>query len=139
MSSWATIRYYQGALEANYARCLLEAEGIMVHLKDEHSISTNPMAAQFLGGIKLQVPSEDQERALELIELREKEIFEEDKEDPTPVCAHCGSHDLEGPYTTLRTFNGWLGFVVGASMFGYPMNYDRVRVCRVCKKRTGMR
>ncbi|MEO8588034.1 MAG: DUF2007 domain-containing protein [Flavobacteriales bacterium] len=136
MDDWSTVRYYQNALEANYARCLIEAEGIPVFLKDEHIISTNPMWATTLGGIKLQVPTARKSEAEELIRSRENEPFEDPEEGSSPTCASCGSHDLEGPFTTLRTKRGWLGYLVGVLAFSYPMNYDRVYQCRVCQART---
>jgi hypothetical protein len=141
MESWTTIRYYQQALEANYARCLLEAEGIPVFLKDEHTIATNPLWATTMGGIKLQVPTARKTDAESLLRTREDEPFgtSGENDDAPPACDTCGSGDLEGPFSTLRSGRGWLGFLVGAALYSYPLDYDRVYRCRECGKRTPVR
>jgi len=53
----------------------LENNGIQCFIKDEHTIQANPLLANAIGGVKLQVLEEDVEKASELL----KELGYEDK------------------------------------------------------------
>jgi hypothetical protein len=53
----------------------LENNGIQCFIKDEHTIQANPLLANAIGGVKLQVLEEDVQKAVELL----KELGYEDK------------------------------------------------------------
>jgi hypothetical protein len=53
----------------------LENNGIQCFIKDEHTIQANPLLANAIGGVKLQVLEEDAEKAVELL----KEVGYENK------------------------------------------------------------
>jgi hypothetical protein len=63
-----TVRTYQNLALAGFDRSLLEAGGVDAVLLDENTVWSGVM---FLpGGMRLQVPEEDFERALEILENR---------------------------------------------------------------------
>jgi len=60
-----TIRKYQNLAEAGFAQSLLEAAGIRSSIAHEFAAASGPEFA--LWGVPLQVPAEDRERALEIL------------------------------------------------------------------------
>jgi hypothetical protein len=65
------IRSYDNYIYANIVLGKLQAEGINCHLKDEYTITIDPLLSPALGGIKVMVAHSQVDRALEL--LRETE------------------------------------------------------------------
>jgi len=71
--------------EADAIRMLLEASGIEVHLPDGGMTLANPLFANALGGIRIQVAESDLEQAREILADRPREgesLF---------TCPACGS------------------------------------------------
>ena len=66
--SWVTIAIYHNPLHAHIARSQLEAAGFEVFLADEHMVSTNWLASFALGGVKLRVRPDEEERAKALLD-----------------------------------------------------------------------
>jgi hypothetical protein len=62
------LRRFNTPIEANIVKGLLESNGIFCFLQDEHSIGINPLYNLALGGVKLIVSSEDEERANEVLD-----------------------------------------------------------------------
>ncbi|MDB5272269.1 MAG: hypothetical protein JWO58_636 [Chitinophagaceae bacterium] len=65
--STVILQRFNSPIEANIVKGLLEANGIFSFLQDEHSIGINPLYNIALGGIKLIVTAEDEERARTLL------------------------------------------------------------------------
>ncbi|RYE21427.1 MAG: DUF2007 domain-containing protein [Sphingobacteriales bacterium] len=63
-----TIATFSTSIEAHIQKGYLENEGIPCFLKDEHTISANPMYDVAMGGIKLQVWESDAQRAYNLLQ-----------------------------------------------------------------------
>jgi hypothetical protein len=53
--------------DALFVRSLLESEGIRVLIPDEHTVGVHSLLANAIGGIRVLVPPEDQERAAEIL------------------------------------------------------------------------
>jgi hypothetical protein len=68
MSKLVTIRTFYQLIEAQLAKARLEDVGIPAFLRDEHTISINPLYTHTLGGIKLQVHEADEVLALQVLE-----------------------------------------------------------------------
>lgn len=97
---FAAIRSFDNYITANIIKSKLESEGIFCFLKDQNI--TTMYGAAFTQ-IILQVPAEDQEKALSILLESEKEMaeaqdqpgfWEEDTEQLDPdnrICVHCGS------------------------------------------------
>lgn len=53
--------------DALFVKSLLESEGIAVLLPDEHTVGVHSLLANAIGGIRVLVREEDQERAAEIL------------------------------------------------------------------------
>jgi hypothetical protein len=58
---------YENYIDAHIVQGRLEEEGISCWLKDEHTLTINPLWNNALGYIKLMVPDTQYERALEIL------------------------------------------------------------------------
>ena len=61
------LRSYDNYIYANIVLCMLQDSGINCHLKDEYTITIDPLLSPALGGIKLMVARSQVDRALELL------------------------------------------------------------------------
>jgi len=80
--------------DAHILRGLLETEEIKVFIFDNEYASLSPTDALIAGGIKINVPSEQKEKA----ELIVEEFFKNLKKDSEPKCANCNSTHLRHDY-----------------------------------------
>lgn len=62
-----TIATFSNAVDAHIIMGRLETEGIHCFLKDEHTVTANPMYEIAYGGIKLQVAERDVDAAKEIL------------------------------------------------------------------------
>ena len=61
------LRAYDNYIYANIVLSMLQDSGINCHLKDEYTITIDPLLSPALGGIKLMVARSQVDRALELL------------------------------------------------------------------------
>ena len=61
------VRSYDNYIYAHIVLSMLQDSGINCHLKDEYTITIDPLLSPALGGIKLMVADSQLERALELL------------------------------------------------------------------------
>lgn len=132
MDNLVTVRTFTYAHEAAVARSLLRAEEIFCFLKDELTIQANPFYSNALGGVKLQVRSEDAARASEI--LRDLAI-----EEPQTItirtatgtideCPACQSHEL----SLIRKPSKSL-FGLSLLFLGFPLSlFSSVYHCYGC-------
>lgn len=64
---WITLLNFTYPNEAYLAKSRLEADGILVFLKNEKTIQVDPLLSNALGGVKLQVPDYQYDEALEIL------------------------------------------------------------------------
>ena len=64
---------FDNYVTANITLGMLQNAGINCHLKDELTITIDPLLSPMLGGIKIMVYEPQAQRALELLNEREKE------------------------------------------------------------------
>ena len=77
------LRTFDNYIEANIVMNMLIASGINAHLKDEFTITIDPLLSPALGGMKLMVHYTQIERAWELLEDADQQYL---KSVPCPVC-----------------------------------------------------
>ena len=102
----------------------LEAEGIKAYLQDEHTVTTNPVLTNALGGIKLMVYHEQLERATSLIEQFEKEYKQ------SLICPRCGSNDVQ--YIIQAHPENWLTSILTWLFGNYAIGTRKVYHCYNC-------
>lgn len=81
--TFVPLRTFDNYIEANIVMNMLIASGINAHLKDELTITIDPLLSPALGGMKLMVHYSQIERAWELLEDAEQQYL---KSIPCPVC-----------------------------------------------------
>ena len=89
---WVIVAHFTENIEAHLAKSYLYQNGIEAHLNDEHMVSINPLYANALGGVKLLVPSEQQEEAEKLLNEINSGQLELNEGDLAGIpCPQCGS------------------------------------------------
>jgi len=92
-----TIRRYRDLSEAIVARCLLESSGIEVDLCDENLVRLDWQISNFIGGLRLQVDSDDADDAIAILDSPIPETIDyEGGGSPytQPQCPRCKSLNI---------------------------------------------
>lgn len=101
-SEFHTLGSFEFPADVQIIKGKLESEGIMVFLRDETTINSDPLISTAIGGVKLQVYTKDKERA--------KEIFDEirnyatDLEGKPIICPNCKATKSEVYYSRKSVF-----------------------------------
>ena len=123
--NFVIVQVYNNYVDANIVMGRLEEEGIHCWLKDENTVTIDPILTNAIGGIKLMVPETQAERAFEL--LRQ---FRSDKESVLK-CPRCGSSNIEF-VTTPRKASNWLGVLFGFLSMTFALSGEKVHHCFNC-------
>lgn len=122
------IRTYDNYVPAHIDLGLLKEEGIDGWLKDENSVTINPVLTNAVGGIKLMVPAEQVQRAAAILE-RELDAYK-----ATLACPRCGSNNFistEVPSKPTYWLESVMAFFLGKSILGT----DKIYSCLNCGNR----
>ena len=120
-----TIWAFDNYIPAHIAMGRLQEEGIECWLKDENTVTIDPILSNAIGGIKLMVPEQDARRARGLLKRMELE-----HKSQTP-CPRCGSSNIE-LISTPRKASNWLSALFGFFFSSYAMPVDQVYHCFDC-------
>ncbi|MEO0474578.1 MAG: DUF2007 domain-containing protein [Planctomycetota bacterium] len=92
---YVTIEQFDNILHAELAQIRLEEAGIPVYLHNRNIVWADPLLSNAVGNIKVQVPEEDRERAIEVIaSIREKIVAMFNQPKPIEAddsCLNCGA------------------------------------------------
>ena len=116
---------YTNYIDANIIMGRLEEEGINCWLKDENTVTIDPILTNAVGGIKLMVPESQAERTFEL--LKQFRI----EQHAVLKCPRCGSANVEF-VTTPRKPSNWLGVIFGFLSMTFALSGDKVYHCFDC-------
>src|SRR4051812_3889814 len=83
------VQSFNNYIEAHIAMGNLQQQHINCWLKDEYTVTIDPILANAVGGIKLMVAKVQVPRAIEIL----KEVAGNNKQHY--VCPHCGSHNIQ--------------------------------------------
>lgn len=98
-----TIGSFEYPADVQIIKGRLESEGIMVFLRDENTLNTDPLISQAIGGVKLQVYTKDKNRAIAIYdEIRNYAM--DDHGNPV-TCPNCKAQRSEVYYTRKGIFN----------------------------------
>jgi len=117
--------------EAHVARAKLETLGIPAVVLDQYLVGTNWLYSQAIGGVKLYVPSEHAEAAIEALEGDDAEALAAVPESSLPpasdeLCPNCGAVGALGS----GWFHRWRALSL---LFTFPFLFWRRRVrCPSC-------
>jgi DNA-directed RNA polymerase subunit RPC12/RpoP len=119
------VQSYSNYIDAHIVMGRLEEDGIRCWLKDENTVTIDPILTNAVGGIKLMVAKNQAERAGEILALleadRKKKIS----------CPRCGSHDIEF-VTTPRKPGNWFSALFGLLWLSFAMPVEKVYHCFDC-------
>ena len=116
---------YDNYLLANMALGMLEENNINCHLKDEYIVTIDPLLNPAIGGIKLMVAEQQEERAKSLLWQVEIEYLK------TFSCPKCQSHSLvkEEKINTPQSF--W-GKIKNRIAYGQEDTHTKLYRCTNC-------
>ena len=100
MMKLVTVGTFTGPIEAHLAKGRLEAEGISAFVANEHHIWANWVFSHALGGVKLQVVSENAAQATAILKEHidgkyEAALKEEFPDIKDSACPNCDSKDFK--------------------------------------------
>lgn len=117
---------YPNYIDAHIAMGVLEERGINCWLKDENTVTIDPILTNAVGGIKLMVEKQSAQQAFEILQgLRQEHKA-------SLSCPKCGSHNIEF-VSTPRKASNWLSALIGLFITNYAMPVDKVYHCFDCR------
>lgn len=119
------VQVYDNYISAHIAKGRLEEEGISCWLKDENTVTIDPILTNAVGGIKLMVEKTRSEEAAGILRTIENE---NKKAHP---CPKCNSLNIEF-VSTPRKISNWLSFVSFGLFASYAPKVDMVYHCFNC-------
>lgn len=118
-----TIRKFRDLPEAILAKGLLESSGIECYLADDNMVRMDWFISNFVGGVKLQVKTEDAEAANEILDQPIPEHFDVDElgEYQQPECPNCRSLDtvFEELNKPIAYATAWIGLPIPVHQKGW--------------------
>ncbi len=125
--SFKQIASYDNFMLANMTLGLLQEYEINCHLKDENTITIDPLLSPAIGGIKLMVDEADFQKALTLIKKAEEEYLSE------IPCPNCKSLSLTIEEKTNKPDSFW-GSLKNLIAYGQTETYTKNYRCKNCKR-----
>lgn len=111
--------------EAHIAKANLESAGIKSFVADEHTVNTQWLYSNAIGGVRLMVSEADVEEATEILACDFSESLENHSEaigEKQDICPNCGSHDISAHTQGKRS--AFLVFILlGFPLFFYKQGY----------------
>lgn len=117
---------YNNYIEAHLAMGNLQSQNISCWLKDENTVTIDPILTNAVGGIKLMVAAPQILRALAILDHTRTAYREQH---PCPVC---GSTNIDYVSTPQKASN-WLSTIINLLLgVGAPMPVEKVYHCFDC-------
>lgn len=116
---------FDNYIDANIMLGKLQAEGITCFLRDEYTVTVDPILSNAVGGIKLVVPEDEASKARALLNL-----FAQNKKTALE-CPQCHSHNVEYISNPARSGN-WLSAIIGFLFGSYALSIKKVYHCFDC-------
>lgn len=132
MNTFVNIARFQYSSEAQIVKGKLQSEGIEVFLADQVLIDTDPLVSQAIGGIKLNVYADDEERARAIIS--EIHDYSLDDKGERVVCPNCDSTRVK-VYTHIKDVRSFFAFLFSFLTFALPIHYKYDYHCENCEEK----
>jgi hypothetical protein len=124
--SYVAVWSYDNYIPANIALGRLEEDGFDCWLRDENTVTIDPILTNAVGGIKLMVETPRAKEAYDLL----KQLQDEHR--AKRPCPKCGSSNVE-LVSTPRKAMTWISAITTFFMGDYAMSTDKVYHCFNCK------
>lgn len=118
------LRSFDNYISASITLARLNEEGITCYLKDEYTVTIDPILSNSVGGIKLMIHPEDIDEARDLLAGYDKDYRE------SLTCSRCGSHNVE--YISKPGVKNWLTALLSWLFSSYAIAAEQVYHCYEC-------
>jgi predicted RNA-binding Zn-ribbon protein involved in translation (DUF1610 family) len=122
---YVPVGVYDNYISAHIVKGRLEEEGIFSWLKDENTVTIDPILTNAVGGIKVMVNIEDAERAAGILR-----VIKNEQQAANP-CPRCNSLNIE-LVSTPRKASNWISAIIGLLLTNYAPKIDMVYHCFDC-------
>lgn len=119
------LRTFDNYIEANIVLTMLQAANVNCHLKDEHTITIDPLLSPALGGMKLMVHHSHAERAWELMDEVEAQYLK------NFACPVCHAHALKA-VSVHKAYKCRLGALASMLLNGRSVEFKKMYQCQKC-------
>jgi DNA-directed RNA polymerase subunit RPC12/RpoP len=127
---FSNVAVFQYSAEAQILKGRLEAEGIQTFMIDNHTIDTDPLVSNAIGGVKLRVRKEDREEALRVLSAVSN--YSVDDEGRQISCPYCNSSKVE-IFTSVKSVKSFFFFCLSFLVIALPLYMKRNYHCTNCK------
>ncbi len=119
-----TVKTFDNYFTANITLTKLHAAGVECYLKDENTVTIDPMLSNAIGGIKLVVKNSDEEMVKQLLAGYEAEYLE------AATCPRCGGNNFT--YIAKPGTTNFLTAIITWIFSSYAVAPDYVYQCGNC-------
>ena len=119
------LRSYDNYVNANMQLSMLKEEGINCYIKDEYTITIDPLLSPAIGGMKLMVDEQQIERAKQILEESDKTFLQ------TIQCPNCGQHAIEH-IVQIKNPSGFLQKIMFMLVNGQEQEIKKYYKCASC-------
>ena len=123
--NFVNICSYDNYVNANMQLSLLQEQGINCHLKDENTVTIDPLLSPAIGGIKLMVVEPQAARARQILDETERAWLQTV---PCPACWHKALHKE----VLVTTFPGLWGKLKSLLINGQDSEVKTAYICANC-------
>lgn len=116
---------FDNYINANLRMMQLQEEGINCWLKDEYTVTIDPILTNAIGGIKLMVHVSQKERASDLL----RAMMNKEKENR--ACPQCGSFNVEYIVSNRKPSN-WFFAIFTFFLGDYAIGANKIYHCFNC-------
>lgn len=124
---FSTIYSFDNYIDAQLCLQQLQNENINCWLKDENTVTIDPLLTNAIGGIKLMVHETQKDRATDLL----RTILNKAKENR--ACPYCGSFNVEYIFSNRKASN-WFSAIFTYLLGGYALASEKMYHCFDCEK-----
>ena len=111
--SLVTIRAFDNYFTANIILTRLQADGVECYLKDENTVTIDPLLSNAIGGIKIVVKQKDLGTARQLLQAYDNGYMK------AATCPKCGANNFN--YQTKDTVGNAVAAVFSILSLTYPV------------------
>jgi DNA-directed RNA polymerase subunit RPC12/RpoP len=122
---FVTLYSFDNYINANLRMMQLQEEGINCWLKDEFTVTIDPILTNAIGGIKIMVYESQKERAADLL----RTMINKEKENR--ACPQCGSFNVEYIVSNRKPSN-WFFALFTFLLGDYAIGANKVYHCFNC-------
>ncbi|GHA45115.1 hypothetical protein GCM10007103_27900 [Salinimicrobium marinum] len=134
--AFTTIAIFQYSSEALIVKGRFEAEGIETFLRDQHTIDTDPLVSNAIGGVKLNIRREDEAKALEVLESINR--YSLDDTGVAITCPKCGSKKVD-LQSNVKDVKSLMFFMFSFLLYVLPIYIKYEYRCENCKNKFNLK